>query len=225
MSIEPESYQSFVNEEFPQPLQALLPAALKRAYEQASEVMKDVSFLGTEGAQRERGNLIQHSVDYQLILLIESGKLPFDFAWDFHARPTGKHLKILPKNTVITVSQLQQAEQFPRRAVFRNNQRLNNRDPQTVLFENDVQDSLDDTRGRPHLVLGHGYHDLNFACIYVPHSHQKHWNWRTPNLMHQPYSVTSDLPLVEQVADENEPTIKEEFLEWRKETYGNSDRD
>jgi hypothetical protein len=225
VSIEPESYQSFVNEEFPPALQALLPEALQRAYAQVAQLMADTSFLGTEGAQKTSGHLIQDSVDFQLIQLIESGKLPFDFMWDTHARPTGKHLKILPKNTVITVSQLQHRSFFPRRAVFRNNQRLNNREPQMVLFKNEIQDTLNDTRGRPHLVLGHGYHDLNFACIYVPHSHQKLWNWRTPNLLDQPYSVSSDLPPVEQAPSANEPTIKEEFLEWRRETHGNSNRD
>jgi hypothetical protein len=224
VSIEPESYQSFVNEEFPRALQALLPEALRRAYEQVAELMADTSFLAMEGASTTSGVLIKDSVDHQLIKLIDSGKLPFDYMWDSHARPTGKHLKLLPKNTVITMSQLQQPKQFPRRAVFRNNQRLNNREPQMLLFKNDLQDSLDDTRGRPHMVLGHGYQELNFACIYVPHSHQKHWNWRTPNLLEQPYTVSSDLPPVEQAADESEPTIKEEFLEWRRETHGNSNR-
>jgi hypothetical protein len=221
---EPESYESFVNEEFPPALQALLPGALKRAYEQVAQLVADTSFLTTEGAQKTSGHLIQDSVDFQMIQLINSGKLPFDFIWDSHAKPTGKHLKLLPKNTVITISQLQQPKQFPRRAEFRNNQRLNNREPQMLLFKNDTQDSLDQTRGRPHLVLGHGYKDLNFASIYVPHSHQKHWNWRTPNLLEKMYDVSSDLPPVEQPDDKSEPTIKEEFLEWRREIYGNSNR-
>ena len=224
MSIEPESYQSFVNEEFPPALQALLPEALKRAYEQVRQLMADTSFLSTEGAQKTSGYLIQDSVDYQLIQLINTGKLPFDFTWDSHARPTGKHLKLLPKNTVITVNQLQQAKQFPRHACFRNNQRINNKDPQMLLFKNDQQEALDDLRGRPHLVLGHGYQDLNFACIYVPHSHKKQWNWRTPNLLNLPHSLSSDLPPVEQYTDDTEPTIKEEFLVWRRETHGNSNR-
>ena len=220
MRSEAESYESFVNEEFPVALQALLPGALKRAYDQVAQLMADTSFLQTEGAKKTSGYLIQDSVDHQIIQLIDSGRLPFDYMWDWHARPTGKHLKLLPKNTVITISQLQQPKQFPRRAVFRNNQRLNNREPQMLLFRNELQESIDDTRGRPHLVLGHGYQDLNFACIFVPHSHQKHWNWRTPNLLDQLHGVDSDLPPIEQPGEDSEITIKEEFLEWRKEIYG-----
>lgn len=222
MSQEIESYQSFVDEEFPSSLQALLPEALKRAYMQADQLMVDTSFLSNEGGKNCKGHLIQCSVDFQLIRLIESGKLPFDYKWDFHAKPTGKHLKILPKNTVITVSQLQQVSQFPRHASFRNNQRLNNISLQMPLFANEIEDDLSSVRGRPHLILGHGYQNLNFACIYVPHSHKKHWNWRTANLLNLPHAVSSDLPPIEGIKDVVEPTIKEEFIEWLKKTHGNN---
>ncbi len=221
MGVEITSYESFVNSEFPVSLQAHLPPALKRAYLMVDALMADTSFLLTEGAKGCKGHLLQHSVDYQLIKLIETGVLPFDYCWDFHARPTGKHLKILPSNTAITVSQLQHKNQFPRHADFRNNQRLNNDPRQIALFANELEEKSKDARERPHLVLGHGYQDLNFACIYIPHSHRNIWNWWTPNILNLLHPVSTGLPPVEESKAPTEPSIKEEFVEWLKK----NDRD
>jgi hypothetical protein len=208
------SYSEFVESEFPVQYQREVPEALKRAYLMADALMRDTSFLSTEGGVNARGHIIQCAVDYQLIRLIETGAWPFDFEWHYYARPTGKHLKILPKSTVVTVSRLQHDKQFPRNADFRNNQRLNN-DPQQIrLFEDAIDKRASEMKGRPHLILGHGYHEPDFAHIYIPHSHRAKWNWSTQNLMKSPHVVSSDLPPIERPKTKSEPEIKEEFKEW-----------
>jgi hypothetical protein len=208
------SYAEFVESEFSTKYQAYIPDALKRAYLGADALMRDTSFLNTQGGENARGHIIQCAVDHQLIRLIETGVWPFDFAWDFYTKPTGKHLKILPKSTVITVSRLQHDKQFPRKAGFRNNQRLNNDPQQGTLFADAAEDRALEIKGRPHLILGHGYHEPTFAHIYIPHSHQSRWNWSTENLINLPSVVTSDLPPVERPKTSGDPEIKEEFKEW-----------
>jgi hypothetical protein len=207
------SYQEYIDLEISAKYQADIPEAIKRAYKSVDLLMDDVGFLKTPGAQNSKGHLIQNAVEFQLMRLIETGIWPFDFHWENFAKPTGKYLQILPKNTVITVNRLQKDSQFPRNAKFRNNQRLNN-DPQQFQLFNDDEPEESEAQGRPHLILGHGYHEPTFAHIYIPHSQYKIWNWSTRNLFDLPYSITSDIPPVERPATKGEPEIKEEFKEW-----------
>lgn len=218
------SYSEFIESEFSLRYQREIPEALRRAYVSADAYIKDTPFLDTEGGPNARGHLVQCAVDYQLIRLIETGLWPFDYEWKHYARPTGKHLRIYPKNTVITVNRLQHDKQFPRRADFRNNLRLNNNPQQMTLFGEDYEKDAAKGAGRPHLILGHGYHEPDFAHIYIPHSHRAMWNWSTPNLMYIPHVISSELPPPERPTTKNEPEIKEEFREWFEKNERNNSK-
>lgn len=217
-------YQAFIDEEVRPAHQADIPGALKRAYGAADALMNDVSFLKTEGGKFARGHLIQHSVDHQIVKLIQTGAWPFDFYWDWHAKPTGKHLKVLPRRTVITISQLQLQTQFPRHAWYRDNQRLNNNPRQFDLFE-DQKSRLLDTRERPHLILTHGYQNLSFASICIPHSRRVIWSYEGANLLTKLWQIESDLPPVEVPRSPVNPELTDELKEWLRKNDEQDKRD
>jgi len=73
-----------------------------------------------------RGYLLPYAVDFAIQGLIDRGDWPFQYEYVFYSRPTGKHLRALTPNSVITISQLQYGDVQPRKADFRKNLRLSN---------------------------------------------------------------------------------------------------
>lgn len=216
-----QSYQELFESEVPRKHQREVPNALVRAYDLTKALMEDTPFLNTDGGLNARGHLIQCAVDYQLVRLIESGIWPFDYEWTDYSRPTGKHLRVISKNSIFTVSRLQNENQFPRSANFRNNLRLNNDPAQLSFFYDETLKKENLSKDKFHFILGHGYHVPDFARFYIPHSEKNTWNWRTENIMDEKRIVQSDAPAEEKTKKKIEPEIKEEFKEWIEKNGSN----
>lgn len=144
--------------------------------------------------------------------MIKSQNLPFDGAWEFFARPTGKHFVMLTPRARITTSQIIDPDRRPRRAVFRTNYAEDN---SRFLFE-DMNAAADMARqqaeidGRRRLLhILHGYQALEFAYLAYPHPEQNCHIYRSPNMMRIPHSVTSDLPPAEGPAESPTPEVLE----------------
>ena len=203
----------FVDSEFPPALQAHIPGALRTAYG-AVKLLYDEPLFQVRTAQIGKGHVIGWSVDQQIIKLIKTGKLPFDYRWVPFERPTGEYLQLRLASSTMSISQLPEPAVLPRPAYFRQNRSLNNAPFLDIPEFDDEREIV----GLPHLILGHGYQTLSFAQIGVlpPNSLWKGWLYRTPNLMIAPHLVESEEPKVEAADAEAVVTLKDELKRWAR---------
>jgi len=209
------SIKHFVDSEFPAALRAHIPAALKTAYGAVESLYQTTPMLEVVSAQVGKGHIIGWAVDYQLIRLIEAGKLPVKYRWVSFARPTGRYLLLELGASTMSISQLPESASVPRRSSFRENRALNNA-PFLDLPEFENEHKIE---GLPHLILSHGYQTLSFAQIGVlgPNAKRHGWLYRTPNLLKLPHLVESEEPKVEAIGTEAVVTLREELRRWLRD--------
>jgi hypothetical protein len=205
--------EAFLRDQIPPALQSMVSPTIRAAYEAAALLIKDEPILNVGSAQP--GRIIQWAVDLGFERLCQSGQWPFDFRWQHFERPTGRYLEIRPSHSVITISQVADASKQPRDVAFRANKRLNGQAWLRYLPQPE-EEKL--SGGEPHVLLIHGYQDLNFAHLGIPKDeHHKGYHYRTPNLMMMPHIVTSTEPPPEETDIEAVITLKEEIDKWRKD--------
>lgn len=195
----------FINSEIPAVVRAQFPKICGRAYDAVEQLARDHAFLRTPRARWERGDLRSLAVESAFEQLIESGAWRVkSHTWESYARPTGVYLCIFTENAVVTISQLIDAREQPREAVFRENARFNN---QTFLALPGLPP--EPSSDRPHLIIGHGYQKLNFIHIGMPHPEKpKAWLERTRNLLDEVHDASSDA-VPPEAAAEAVVTLKE----------------
>lgn len=203
----------FLDEEFAPELRHVLPSALRRAYAAASRVMETEPFLATPGGKFQRGDLIAVASEFEIERLITSGQLPFERSWEPYARPTGLHLVVWTARGRLTVSQVEDAEIKPRHAYFRDNYAISN---QSYLFDC-MNEEAQAKNGRKHLLLLHGYKDLTFAHLAVPHAKKNHHIVTTPNLIQLPHEIIDDLPQAEGPTESPDPESLEAIWRYRRD--------
>jgi hypothetical protein len=211
------SAERFLLDQIPIVHRALIPTTLKTAYSAARVMAKNEPILQVPSAENNRGRLISWAVDFGFERLIKTGQWPVDYRWRNFAKPTGRYLEIRLSHSVLSISQISNPKQQPRDVVFRENARLENR--QFTLFPELEEDR--EISGLPHFLLVHGYQDLSFAHITVPHvDHGRGYLYRTPNLMMMPHAVPADEPLPEDTDAEAIITLKEEIEKWQRDHGG-----
>ena len=176
----------FLDDEFPLAYRHLLPSALRRAYATATRLVDAEPSLQTPGGRIQRGDLIAHAAEYEVMRLVEGGSLPFDATWEHFARPTGKHLVVWTKRGRLTISQIDDAERKPRCADFRNNYAVSN---QAYLFPY-MNEEVQSKAERKHILLVHGYQELTFSHLTIPHAQFNRHLAISPNLMTIPHIAT-----------------------------------
>ena len=200
--------QDFLNEEFPPALRHILPSALRRAYGTASRVIEAEDFLQTPGARLQRGDLIAHATEHEVMRLVQTQALPFEATWEPYARPTGKHLVVWTKRGRLTINQVEDWKKKPREAEFRSNYSMTNIG---YLFKF-MTDEDKSRKERKHILLLHGYQELNFCHLTVPHALQNYHLARSPNLMLMPHVIVKDeRPREEGPTDSPDPEALEEL--------------
>jgi hypothetical protein len=206
--------ERFLNEQFPPHLHPLIPSALRRAYAAADEMVERHPQLGTPGGKYQRGDLVALAADYEFESLVKANSLPFDASWEFYARPTGKHFVMRTPRAHITISQIEDPELKPRNAVFRNIFAIPNG---RYLFEY-MNEEVERDASRRLVHLLHGYQNLSFAHLTLPHPQQNKHVWSTDNLMKIPHVVTSDLPKAEGPAVSPEPEVIENLERYLRDS-------
>lgn len=191
----------FLDEEFAPELRHVLPTALRRGYVAASRLMETEPFLATPGGKFQRGDLVAVASECEIERLITSGQLPFERTWEPYARPTGLHLVLWTARARLTISQVTDADSKPRHAYFRDNYAMTN---QLYLFDF-MNKELEEKKNQKHLLLVHGYKDLTFAHLAVPHAKKNRLIARSPNLILLPHSIGDDLPQAEGPTDSPDP--------------------
>ena len=216
--MQPIAPRPFLDDQFPAKFRPLIPSTLRTAYRHAEHLVANETILQIESAQDNKGRLISYAVDFGFVRLIETGALPFDFSWEYFARPTGRYLAIRASHSVITVSQVSDPTKQPRNAIFRENRRLNN---QHFLDLPGFQDER--ITGLPHLLIAHGYQSLDFAHLCVPDPvHTNGYRYRTGNLLNTPHEVHSEIPPPENTETDfdNLNLLKEDIDRWTRDHGG-----
>ena len=118
-----------------------------------------------------------------------------------YARPTGKHLVIWTRRGRLTINQVEDWKKKPREAEFRSNYGMSNT-PYLFLYMNDEEKAKKD---RKHLLLLHGYQDLNFCYVTVPAAQHNLHLANSGNLLSAPHIVTRDPDKEEGPSDSPDP--------------------
>jgi hypothetical protein len=197
--------KQFIYNEIAPKTRTLFPRICRQAYNAVDLWVQENEWLQIPTVQK--GHLRAWALDYALIQAINSGSWPTrKYEWCDFTRPTGKYLKIFTPNGVLTVSQLPDPKSQPRHAVFRENAAFRN---QPFLFPEFAPDVTEDL---PHLILTHGYQDLTFIQIGMPHPDDNGgWLATTPNLLDEIHETASDLAPAEAVGIEPVLKIKEQL--------------
>ncbi|GAV34791.1 hypothetical protein ROTAS13_02461 [Roseomonas sp. TAS13] len=177
--------ERFVDGEFPVRFRAFLPPAMRLAYATVDTFMEQADFLMTPSGLFQRGQLIVKAVELQLFKLARSGSLPFEPKWEEYASPTGKHLVLHSPRSRITVNQVSEPSSKPRHAKFRENFGLNN----TRYLWPEWNDEAERSDRLRHLLILHGYQDLNFVNIGFPHPTKDRLLYRTENFVDMPQVI------------------------------------
>jgi hypothetical protein len=183
----------FLNEEVPLDCRHFLPSALRRAYATATRLVEAEPSLQTPGGRFQRGDLIAHAAEWEMMRLVQGGFLPFDYSWEPYARPTGNHLVVWTRRGRLTISQVEDAERKPRGAEFRDNYAETN---QKYLFKY-MNDEREAKAAKKHILLIHGYHDLTFSFLTIPHAKANYHIAKSPNLMTIPH-IAAPVPAKEE---------------------------
>jgi hypothetical protein len=202
--------QDLIDEEFPDLYRPLVPAALKRAYASADQAFDRLDFLGTPSGRFQRGDLIVLAAEFEFVRLIKEKHLPFEPSWEDYALPTGKHLVMRSPGAQITINQVEYPHQKPRRAKFRDAFGVPNAE---YLFE-EWNEARRKDKSRKHIVLLHGYGDLRFSNLAVPHPSENKLMWWTDDLLKLPHEVAEDTTRAkgEGPTESPEPELVEEII-------------
>jgi hypothetical protein len=209
--------EAFVNDQIPTRHLALFPQCFRNAYAAVEALAKDEPILQVTSARINRGHLRTWAVETGVERLITSGQWPVDFSWASFARPTGKYLRVRLADSTMTVCQVKRHKKVPRPAAYRTNNILNN-SPFLDLDPSFEQEN--EIRGLPHLILVHGYHNLDFIHLGLPHPNagRAGYIYQSQNLLLMPHVIASDLPVPE--APDANPEIellKEQLKKWRRD--------
>lgn len=211
--------EAFLLDQIPPPLRAMIPTALRTAYDAAAALIAEEPILSVPSAQDNRGRIIQWAVDLGFEKLVTSGRWPFDLRWRHFEKPTGRYLEIVPSHSVFTISQVQDPKRQPRDVLFRQNKRLN---AQPWLANLPDPSEGPSTGGIPHILLVHGYQELKFAHLGIPNEdHRQGYAHRSQNLMRMAHEAPSpSTPPVEETDIDAVMTLKEEIDRWRRDNGG-----
>jgi hypothetical protein len=188
--------KEFIEEQLPVTYQDMLPSTFRGAYATVKALADKTDFLKTPTATFARGHLVAWAAEFQVFRLIRDGIWPFDCEWVHYVKPTGLYLRVDKGGAFVTVSQLIDMREGPRFAKHRANAGLANYP--LLPFESFAREA--EANDRKHLVIGHGYQDLNFIVIGAPKPKSKFWIDRTENLL-----VRATAPGVEHPTLDGEP--------------------
>jgi hypothetical protein len=205
----------FLRDQVPPKIQSLIVATVKKAYAAAEKEIRESPILSVRSADDNRGRVIAWAVDHEFEKIINSGQWPCAYHWPTFARPTGHYPEILLSHSVLTISQVDDASQQPRDAIFRANKRLRN-ERYFDLPEFEIENRV---IGLPHILLMHGYQTLSFVHLGIPSDkHLAGYIYRTPNLLNLPYEVVAPYAAPENTDTDLIITLKEEIDQWRRES-------
>lgn len=194
----PSAAQKLISEELPYCHRRLLVAAIIRAYCAVERLVASNPMLAVPSAVK--GCFIPWAIDYEVQILLESGDLPYSFAWKFYDKPTGKYLCINLRHSTMSINQVASSSEVPREACFRKQYAITNQ-----MQLPGMEDQVNQT-GLPHINLVHGHKSLNFVHLGMQTYADKGWLAKSENLI----DIAQEP--IEYIQDERDLSLKENLL-------------
>lgn len=208
----------YIEQEVPLLDRVIFPQVAAAAYKAVEDLVSETPFLQCPPAVLARGHLNAWAMDFGFSQLIESGRWKVEgYDWAWFNRPTGKYLRIFTKKSIMTISQLPDTSHQPRQADFRENDGY---DPQAKLALFPDEKDLTSIK-RPHLLLVHGYHKLDFIHVAMPNPNkQPVWLGLSKNILEEMHEIDTLLMPTEGPAVAPTITIKEHLKKEIRDNHG-----
>lgn len=115
--------------------------SVTKGYSYAKNLFENNDIFSCPSSENILPHLINLGVEFEIFRNIKIGNLNFDYRFVYNSAKNHQHLEIKTGNSIATISQVNDRNELPRKAKFRNNHRLNNRlslfDPKVIKLNND----------------------------------------------------------------------------------------
>lgn len=203
--------EAFITTEFPMGYRALIPGILREAYNAVDELYLEHPIFKIKTAVK--GHVLNWAIDFQMKKIIESGVFPFEYSYKDYDVPTGKYMLIHLHNSTLSIHQVDHHTSLPRHSVYRNNLSFNN----APYLDLDGFQAEQEAKNKPHLIMTHGYKELSFCRLGMPHPvYKTSWLHKSLNLLSLPHIVRLN-STAEPNNTEATVTLKEELIRKSKD--------
>jgi hypothetical protein len=162
---------------FPPPLRSRFYPLVNRAYENADLLLGQAAFLNWKVGRDMKRHLRRVAVEFELKELIETGQYDVEFRISPNARKNCRHIELITKDCVLTISQVMFKDSLPRDAFFRQNHAVSNQLSLGLAMEESESFDQDD---KYYMLLTHGYLNKipDFVVLGVPTDDLKNWHYK-----------------------------------------------
>ncbi|AHB11049.1 hypothetical protein [Zymomonas mobilis] len=216
--------EAFLKDQISQAKQSLITTTMLNAYAKTRALFQSNPSCQIPTSKQEFGNLLKLEVEWAISRLVENEEIGLELSWPYFHHKTGKYLQIRLGHSLLTISKVSNPSQQPRKAVFREQKRVNNTYSQLSLFvgkdnrfggEEDNRSAEEDNI-LPHILLLHGNkkgtQELAFLHLAIPDSDNQYGlKYKTPNLLKMPHLIQSDEVPIEDTDMEALITLKKEI--------------
>lgn len=198
-----------LNSELPLSTRAHFVPTIKRAYSMVNAIINQNEFLNWKVGKDIMPLLRRVAVEFEFKKLIDSNKFPITYKIAPNAIENCRHLELLTKKSIVTISQVRDEKRVPRKAIYRNNLSLHN---QMGLFEfpGDEPKEPDD----PYYIIltygGYSKNDPEFIKLGIPSPLVREWIYQI-DLLVEPYIMLT--PEENIITEESLVALKKEVQE------------
>lgn len=208
----------FLKSEFPARYRAQFVPIIKQAKEIVQQLYNEQPLFQRASAENERGKIINLAIEYEFQRRIEEGLLPFDYNIKYNSANNHKHIEILSKNTIMTISQVRSRAGIPRSAKFRSNLAYSNQ-----MVMDFLRDEIRVIDSKAYILLSHYSRndEIKRAILGVPAPDTKSWIYSL-NLLGEVELVSINDEVVDDTVDSEEwlVAIKEGIIQEVKNRGG-----
>lgn len=166
--------KNLIENDFPIEVRCKLAASIKQAYEYLEDLKNDLEILQIASSKNHFSRIRNLVVDLILKKDIDNGIISFDYEFMNNEANNHKHIEVKSDNFIMTVSQVNNKNQLPRDAKFRNNLGLCNQ--MQFNFNNRFLHDLSPVNTY-YILLTHGSNSMDpeFINLGVPDVVNKKW--------------------------------------------------
>ena len=162
----------FLKREYPAKYRTQFVPIIKQAKEIVNELYRENTLFQSSTAINEKAKVVNIAIEYEFQRRIDNGLLPFSYNIKYNSAKNHRHLEIITKNAIMTISQVNNKTGIPRGAKFRANLGFSNQ----MMFEfMGDEPVIKDTKA--FILLSHSSNEIDVkrAIIGLPEPNIKSW--------------------------------------------------
>ena len=175
--------KQLLEKNFPSSLRSKFYPVIRRAYENANLLLEQVDFFNWKVGRDFKRDLRRIAVEFGFKELAETGRYDFEIDIKPNARNNCRHVELITKDCVLTISQVSHINALPRKAEFRQNHAVSN---QLLLDFSEEDNYISNSDDKFYAVLTHGYLRKipDFVILGIPSTSLKEWHYKV-NLINE----------------------------------------